>query len=64
MCKFPDSASTKELHGKSYKISKFDNDNFRFDFKKNGSSRNVLKILNTETVKFEGYDTLKPTISA
>ncbi len=31
----PDRATTKELHGKSYKISKFDNDNFKLDFKKN-----------------------------
>jgi transposase len=31
----PDSASIKELHGKFYKISKFDNDNFEFDFEKN-----------------------------
>ena len=31
----PDRATTKELHGKSYKISRFDNDNFKLDFKKN-----------------------------
>lgn len=31
----PDAATTQELHGKVYKISKFDNDNFKFDFKKN-----------------------------
>ncbi len=31
----PDAASTKELHGKSYQISKFDYDNFKLDFKKN-----------------------------
>jgi transposase len=31
----PDPASTKELHGKSYRILKFDNDNFKLDFKKN-----------------------------
>ncbi|MFW5794734.1 MAG: IS1182 family transposase [Bacillota bacterium] len=31
----PDSVTTKELHGKSYKISKFDNDNFKLDFKNN-----------------------------
>ena len=31
----PDRATTKELHGKSYQISKFDNDNFKLDFKKN-----------------------------
>jgi transposase len=31
----PDPVTTKELHGKSYKISNFDNDNFKLDFKKN-----------------------------
>ena len=31
----PDRATTKELHGKAYQISKFDNDNFKLDFKKN-----------------------------
>jgi len=31
----PDAATTQELHGKAYNISKFDNDNFKFDFKKN-----------------------------
>ncbi len=31
----PDRATTKELHGKAYRISKFDNDNFKLDFKKN-----------------------------
>ncbi len=31
----PDNTTTKELHGKAYQISKFDNDNFKFDFKKN-----------------------------
>ncbi len=31
----PDSASTKELHGKAKDISKFDYDNFKLDFKKN-----------------------------
>lgn len=31
----PDSVTTKELHGKAYKISKFDNDNFELDFEKN-----------------------------
>ena len=30
----PDSASTKELHGKAKEISKFDYDNFKLDFKK------------------------------
>lgn len=31
----PDKVVTKELHGKAYKISKFDNDNFKLDFEKN-----------------------------
>lgn len=31
----PDQVTTKELHGKAYTISEFDNDNFRLDFKKN-----------------------------
>ena len=31
----PDRATTKELHGKAYQLSKFDNDNFKLDFKKN-----------------------------
>jgi hypothetical protein len=31
----PDSVTTKELHGKAYKISKFNNDNFELDFEKN-----------------------------
>jgi transposase len=31
----PDSVTTKELHGKAYTISKFDNDNFKLDFKRN-----------------------------
>ncbi len=31
----PDRVTTKELHGKAYKISEFDNDNFKLDFKKN-----------------------------
>ena len=31
----PDRTTTKELHGKTYQISKFDNDNFKLDFKKN-----------------------------
>lgn len=31
----PDQVTTKELHGKAYTISEFDNDNFKFDFKKN-----------------------------
>jgi len=31
----PDMATTKELHGKAYQISKFDNDNFKLDFTKN-----------------------------
>lgn len=31
----PDRATTKELHGKSYRISRYDNDNFKLDFEKN-----------------------------
>lgn len=31
----PDSATTKELHGKAKEISKFHNDNFKLDFRKN-----------------------------
>ena len=31
----PDRATSKELHGKAYQISKFNNDNFKLDFKKN-----------------------------
>ena len=31
----PDQVTTKELHGKVYKISEFDNDNFELDFEKN-----------------------------
>lgn len=31
----PDTATTKELHGKAKEISKFSNDNFKLDFKKN-----------------------------
>ena len=31
----PNPVTTKELHGKAYQISKFDNDNFKLDFKKN-----------------------------
>ena len=31
----PDRATTKELHGKSYQISKYDNDKFELDFEKN-----------------------------
>jgi len=31
----PDSITTKELHGKAKNISKFNNDNFKLDFKKN-----------------------------
>ena len=31
----PDQATTKELHGKAKDISKFNNDNFKLDFKKN-----------------------------
>lgn len=31
----PDKASLKELQGKAHKIPKFDNDNFKLDFKKN-----------------------------
>ena len=31
----PDSVTTKELHGKAYKITRFNNDNFSLDFKKN-----------------------------
>ena len=31
----PDQVTTKELHGKSYQISKFDNDNFILDFETN-----------------------------
>lgn len=31
----PDNVTTKELHGKVYQISKFDNDKFKLDFKKN-----------------------------
>jgi len=31
----PDAATTKELHGKAKDISKFSNDNFKLDFKKN-----------------------------
>jgi len=31
----PDKVTTKELHGKSYKISEFDNDKFELDFEKN-----------------------------
>ena len=31
----PDQVTTKELHGKAYTISEFDNDNFKLDFKKN-----------------------------
>jgi transposase len=31
----PDPATTKELHGKAYEITKFDSDNFQLDFEKN-----------------------------
>ena len=31
----PDRTTTKEIHGKTYQISKFDNDNFKLDFEKN-----------------------------
>jgi len=31
----PDQVTTKELHGKAKEISKFDNDNFKLDFKRN-----------------------------
>ena len=53
----PDSTTTKELHGKAYQISKFDNDNFKLDFNKNqaicpvGHRMNFVRkeILNNKT---------------
>ncbi len=53
----PDSASTKELHGKAKEISKFDYDNFRLDFKKNQAicpSGNKLKFVRRYTDKRNG----------
>lgn len=47
----PDQRVTKELHGKAYQISKFDNDKFELDFEKNQAicpSGYIMKFIKKE----------------
>ncbi len=53
MAYIPDSATTKELHGKAKDISKYDIDNFEFDFKKNQAMCPNGHIMNFARKEFQ-----------
>lgn len=53
----PDTATTKELHGKAKEISKFSSDNFKLDFKKNQAicpAGHILKFARRDAKKDSG----------